>query len=44
MALESKPKAVEDNPHFDKVFEQTTQEEAQENEDKEKSEKSEKNR
>jgi len=36
MALESKPKAVEDNPHFDKVFEQTTQEEAREKEAREK--------
>ena len=38
MSLAPKAKEVEDNPHFDKVFEQTAQEEAQENEDNEKSE------
>ena len=40
MNLAPKAKEVEDNPHFDKVFEQTTQEEARENEKNEKQEKS----
>ena len=38
MSLAPKAKEAEDNPHFDKVFEQTAQEEARENEENEKHE------